>query len=370
MAVVEMEAFDDELTTASLVAKRILPEMARWKVPVTPENYHVWFVDSLGTNAELTAALGQIKDSEATFTRETNQYIYNKYFGNERNEEPQKQLFKEMQSILQGTLGEIMVAGDAASGYGKKLKEYTDKLNGAKGLSETRLVMERVLKDTLRMSGATQALQDKLDEATSRAENLQQQLELTTREALKDPLTGLHNRKALELKIGELYRAFKENATGFAVMMLDIDFFKQFNDQYGHKIGDEVLRLVGTILVECLKGRDYPARYGGEEFIVLLPDTGAKGADAVAEQIRRCLAGKKLKVVRTGERLRVVTVSIGVSAIDSKDTVDSVLERADRALYLAKNSGRNCVRSQRDLPPRTSSLFSESTEANLPTAIE
>jgi diguanylate cyclase len=364
-----MEKIDCELKTASLIAKRILPEMAKWKVPVTPENYHLWFECSRGTNADLTAEISQLKASKEIFTKETTQRLYNKYFGSETNQALQEQLHKETQSILQSALEEILVAGDATSSYGTKLKEYTDKLNSAKGLSETRLVMESVLKDTVKMSAVTHGLQSKLDEATSRAKSLQRKLELTAKEALTDPLTGLHNRKAFEIKIEELLGVFKENASRFAVMMLDIDFFKKFNDQHGHQIGDEVLQLVGSMLIECLKGRDFPARYGGEEFMVLLPNTGEKGGCAVAEQIRKHIAEKKLKVVRTGEKLRAVTVSIGVSAIDSKDNIDTVIERADRALYLAKNSGRNCVKSEKDLPPQATSLFPKSKETALPSAV-
>jgi diguanylate cyclase len=201
------------------------------------------------------------------------------------------------------------------------------------------------------MSEATRGLQEKLDEATTNAESLKQKLEVTAREALTDPLTGLNNRKAFETKIQELYQSFKDEGNRFAVMMLDIDFFKKFNDDYGHKIGDEVLQLVGSLLIDTLKGRDFPARYGGEEFIVLLPDTEENGGCAVAEQLRKIISGKKLKMVKTGESLRAVTVSIGVSAVNGKDDINGVVQRADKALYLAKDSGRNCVRSEKDLTP-------------------
>jgi diguanylate cyclase len=363
-----MDAFDDELKTASLIAKRILPDMAERKVPVTPENYHVWFEYSRGANAELVAEIDQLKASGAIFDRETNERLYNKYLGHEKNKELQEQLHRETQRILKSALDEILVASDATSDYGSKLEEYAEKLNNAKGFSETRRVIESVLKDTVTMSTATQQLQGKLDEATSNTESLKQKLELTAKEALTDPLTGLPNRKAFGRKIEELLQGFQDNASVFAVLMLDIDFFKQFNDQYGHKIGDEVLQLVSSILMDCLKGKDCPARYGGEEFIVLLPDTGETGASVVAEQIRKAIAGKKLKVVRTGESLRPVTVSIGVSAINPKDDIDSVVQRADMALYLAKSAGRNCVRSEKELPTEGLPAFSEAHATGLNSA--
>ena len=94
----------------------------------------------------------------------------------------------------------------------------------------------------------------------------------------------MHNRKALDKKLKELYDEFKEKGTLFSAMMVDIDFFKKFNDTYGHKIGDEVLNIVGSILKESVKGKDFAARYGGEEFVVLLPDTILPNASIVGEQ--------------------------------------------------------------------------------------
>jgi diguanylate cyclase len=131
--------------------------------------------------------------------------------------------------------------------------------------------------------------------------------------------------------------------------MVDIDLFKKFNDTYGHTIGDDVLQFVGSLLYDNLKGRDFPARYGGEEFIVLLPSTVLDNACIVAEEIRRRLSDKKLKHARTGESLGKVTASLGVAQIAPGDTINSLLDRADKAVYKAKNSGRNNVKSEKDL---------------------
>ena len=119
--------------------------------------------------------------------------------------------------------------------------------------------------------------------------------------------------------------------------------------KYGHKVGDEVLNHVGSIMRNTLKGKDFPARYGGEEFIVLLPTTLLDNACILAEQLRKNIFMKKLKLTRTGERIDTITVSLGVSEIKPKDTVDSLIERVDKALYLAKNSGRNNYKSEKDL---------------------
>ena len=131
--------------------------------------------------------------------------------------------------------------------------------------------------------------------------------------------------------------------------MLDIDFFKKFNDQYGHQIGDEVLGIVGSNLKKNLKGKDFSARDGGEEFIILLLNTPLDNACVVANQIREEISKKRLKIKKTGQTIGNITISMGVSEISERDTIMSVVERADAALYLSKDSGRNNVKSEKDL---------------------
>ena len=131
--------------------------------------------------------------------------------------------------------------------------------------------------------------------------------------------------------------------------MVDIDHFKNINDTHGHKVGDSVLGHIGQIIKESVKGSDFPARYGGEEFVILLPATELKYASRLAENIRKQISSKPLKVAKTQEKIGIVTVSCGVVQVHDGDTVDSLVERADQALYHAKRSGRDNVKSEKDL---------------------
>lgn len=156
-----------------------------------------------------------------------------------------------------------------------------------------------------------------------------------------DALTGLHNRHWLE----EMYEREmqRSNAGHFdlCTFMLDIDHFKHVNDTYGHLAGDQVLRAVAQELSCSLRPSDMPVRYGGEEFTVFLPGTTMENAMMIAERIRSNIEKMKIALM-TGQMLQV-TISLGITMRVDGDSVQSIIDRADSALYTAKNSGRNQI---------------------------
>jgi diguanylate cyclase (GGDEF)-like protein len=155
--------------------------------------------------------------------------------------------------------------------------------------------------------------------------------------SVTDPLTGLLNRRYLEKRLAEEIDRSKRHRFPMSLMMIDVDEFKSYNDRFGHTAGDTALKIVAEILSEAVRGEDVAARYGGEEFSILLPQTTATEAAAIAERIRR-------QIEKTEFPKRRVTVSIGIasSAIDSSSPED-LINAADSALYEAKNQGRNNV---------------------------
>jgi len=123
---------------------------------------------------------------------------------------------------------------------------------------------------------------------------------------------------------------------------------KNFNDMYGHMVGDQVLKFVTKKLKEMVKGRDFLARFGGEEFAVILPRTSLPGAKTLAENIRAFFAQAKLKSTATSGKLGGITVSIGAACYRSGEPLEDFIDRSDQALYLAKDTGRNCVATELD----------------------
>lgn len=157
-----------------------------------------------------------------------------------------------------------------------------------------------------------------------------------------DPLTGLHNRRVLDGYFNVGIRTALEQQRPVALLMLDIDHFKSFNDCLGHDCGDLALREVGNLLRRSVRHDDIVCRMGGEEFAIVLPDANLQDAERTAEQLRSLVEGLRLQ--HDGRMLMPITVSVGVAVLDLReDTASSLLRRADRALYRAKAAGRNRV---------------------------
>jgi diguanylate cyclase (GGDEF)-like protein len=185
-----------------------------------------------------------------------------------------------------------------------------------------------------KLRNSEQSLQQRLVEI----EYLQTQLR---EQANRDPLTGVYNRRYLDATLGRELAQARRGGKDLSLLLLDIDHFKRINDDFGHPAGDEVLRHSGTLLQTLSRQSDLVCRYGGEEFLLLLPDTGPAGAREQAEKIRRTLQSRPVAFENQAIDVRA---SIGVATLNPDlDTPETLIGRADRALYAAKNAGRNQV---------------------------
>lgn len=157
--------------------------------------------------------------------------------------------------------------------------------------------------------------------------------------SLLDPLTNLYNRRAMEDMVPRELSRVERTHSELSIILLDIDHFKQVNDQYGHQVGDVTLSGIGQLLNTHLRGQDLSFRIGGEEFLILLPDTNLDSALVVAEKLRQIMSETQF----SAKQQEPCTASFGVAQLLRHDEWDSLLNRADAALYLAKRKGRNRV---------------------------
>lgn len=202
-------------------------------------------------------------------------------------------------------------------------------------LLEARQAAQLALEENVKVISELELMRTKLESRNQELHRLTLQL---GQEARSDPLTGLPNRRHFDLALQErLARALVgRHSDAFSVAILDIDHFKPVNDTHGHAVGDQVLQTLALLLASQMRGSDLAARIGGEEFALLMPETSLEEAKSALERLRKAIEAHTWQPVP-------ITASIGVTGYLPEDTSESLLARADRALYKAKHLGRNYV---------------------------
>lgn len=344
-----MKNAKNSMMETSEIAKQIYKKSSEYKFSLTPQNYTIWHAYFAQSDQNMRDEIDKEVSLKKSFTDDTSRALYEKYFKEKNYSKPSPEIDLKTKELIQDVIDDICDTVDITSGYKVKLKKYSRKLRKVENTDHIRMIVEDIIKDSNDLENSYRKVQGKLDLYKTEAVELKQRLEKVEKDALVDSLTSLFNRRAFDEKLKKFYDDFINSGTPFSIIMVDIDFFKKFNDKYGHSIGDEVLKLIGAIIRNNLKGKDFPARYGGEEFIIILAGTSLENSYAVAEDIRKRIAENRVKIVKTGESLDQITVSMGIAAVNSKDSIMTLLDRVDAALYLAKKMGRNNVKTEEDL---------------------
>lgn len=175
---------------------------------------------------------------------------------------------------------------------------------------------------------------------TTRVENAFADLHVSDSNGSLDPVTGLPPRRFGEIHLDSLLTAVGEGTTTLGLLFLDVDHFKSVNDTFGHRVGDEVLRMVAQSLANGLSRGDVPVRWGGEELVALLPEADQQTLERAAERVRMLVENSW---IQKGDDQVRVTVSIGATMVTTADTAAEALDRADRLMYAGKTGGRNIV---------------------------
>ncbi|MFN7174779.1 MAG: diguanylate cyclase [Thermaurantiacus tibetensis] len=209
--------------------------------------------------------------------------------------------------------------------------------------------IKRLRAANARVLAANRRLEADLEHVSRENSLLLERLETAERKAKTDPLTGLLNRRGMIEALQQALAAAQASGAPLSVALIDIDHFKQINDQWGHAIGDEVLRYLGSFLTHCLKKADggMAGRFGGEEFVLILPGVALAAACKAVDSIRAALARQVMRRASDGARLGKVAFSAGFAHARPGDTVELLLDRADAAVYTAKRAGRDRVLPER-----------------------
>lgn len=324
-------------------AQTALARMRQEGVPPTPDNFELWYVYFSGQNPEVTRAIDILATNKQKITNEHCKELFQRFLSTGRGEDTIRRAGDQVSATIKNVFGVVRDVKSATSAYSGKLDNVSTKINDAKDPVEIKKIMGDMITDTQAMLAQNQKLESELSKSTHIMEQMQRDLENIRREALTDGLTGLGNRKAFD---NEMKRVMDESAAGnapFTLIMIDVDYFKTFNDNYGHQVGDQVLRLVAKTMTDGIKGRDIACRYGGEEFAIILPETNLQAGLIVGNSLRKAVATKDVINRASGKKLARITVSAGIAEFAPGEKISELIERADAALYTAKHNGRNQV---------------------------
>jgi len=326
-----------------------LKSMALFAISATPRNFTVWYAYHAGEEPELGRTIDFLMSNGQRITNEICVGLHRRYFTSDDQSQTILGVSGRIEKAVEQIMAAVGEAGDNAAQFGESLQSFTGKLAGGSVTADLREAAIAILEETRAVQSRNKKLEGRLTSSSREVTDLRQHLEDTRREAITDSLTGLFNRKHFDVSLRDAAGQCMEKGMPLSVLMVDIDHFKQFNDMYGHQIGEHVPLLASATMKSNLKGKDIASRYGGEEFAAILSETDLAGAEAIGEQLRNAVATRKLVRKYSGKSLGKVTMSVGIAAFRTGEPPDEVVERVDQALYMAKRTGRNRVLTERAL---------------------
>ena len=324
--------YSETLEQASDLAARAFELMKGYGIPPTPRNFTVWYGYVARNYPDLFQAVEALVKTGKPINELQNTELYDRFFGRGEEEAALEATTRKVGVEITHVMEMLADVAGGMQDYGQSLQSKVGELGDAKGLNEITAVVGSLVQATRSMQQRNSELEQRLHHSSTEINALKENLEAVQLEAMTDALTGISNRKYFDLTLRSGAVASQEEGEPMCLALTDIDFFKKFNDTYGHQTGDQVLRLVATILRQSTKGRDTAARYGGEEFALILPQTALKDARTLCEQVRQTVASKRIRNRQTGEEMGTITLSIGLAVYRPGEPLTELIQRADEGL--------------------------------------
>ena len=334
---------NDSLEQAAEFAASAMRSMQERGIAPTPANFQIWYSYASGRDPALNRAIDILASNGCEFSEERNAEIYEQFFGVDAHRAAIEAVGNRLEEFVSRIAGDIGEARDDVAAFGNRVADLSAPVAESITAAELREIARTLMEEAKAVVSRGVALERKLDAAKSEVMDLRQSLVETRKEATTDKLTGIANRREFERRLQLEAQAAGETGAPLSLIFLDVDDFKDFNDRHGHKIGDEVLKLVASKLRHRVREKDLVARYGGEEFVALLCGTSLEDAHQVAERIRTALAASIVRNRTTRESYGTVTASFGIATYCPGEALEYFVQRADEALYRAKRDGRNRV---------------------------
>lgn len=327
-------------STANL--KKAVPLMMKNHVAATPANYALWYTYVDNTSPQLNSELENIVDNFGICPPSEGEKLYSKHIA------PKAEIrLSDLRANIEILLGELATSMNDTlsdtSQFSAMIDKSFDNLerveNESMSLDEVMVIIRQLVAESKGIRHSTGFLTHQLSTASEEIHRLKTQLAEVQKDALFDSMSGLYNRRSFDNDIKILCQSEQH----FCLILADIDHFKNYNDKYGHLFGDAVIRGLSRRLQSSCRDGATAYRFGGEEFAIVVPNRNIRVVRQFADSLRRAVEKLSIKDRRNGKQVGNITASFGVTEFESNDTVDSIIERADKLLYEAKQLGRNRV---------------------------
>jgi diguanylate cyclase len=327
------------------LAESALERIRSLKLPGDPPSFEIWYAYAGRFVPALNRDINEALTATGTLSAVDVDRIYDRHLGTFRFGEQIEKIGEEVGLEIDQIIRMVDAALGSSTRFGDELADFGQELDRTADVKALRKLVQALVVATRAAADEHRSYRSQLHAARGEIDQLRQSLDSIRFESRTDALTALANRKQFDQSLNTAIKNAAANGTPLSLVMCDVDHFKAFNDNWGHPLGDDVLRLVARAIREVVTGHDLAARYGGEEFALVLPGATLAAAVTVAETLRKSIDDKPIVQRSSGRTLGVVTLSFGVAQWAGENP-RAFVERADACLYAAKRQGRNRVVSE------------------------
>ncbi len=324
-------------------AKEIIERMHTHDIPPTPPNYEIWTGYVVGSPPELCREIDTRLTAGEAFTDETNEELFERFFANTRLSIQMLEASGMIARELDGAVSNLRGAGSQAGSYASLLKNTAARFEGGVDSNEFRTMVQQLAVSTHEMAEQNLKLVEQIEASSRQVEELQAALQAVKVEALTDGLTGLANRRMFDDTLKRRVEDAAATGAELCIAFFDIDNIRRVTDNWGHSLGDQVLRYIASVLRAHAQGDVMAARIANEEFALIMPRTNLALAEALCARVARAVKSKRLSVKSTGDVIGEITMSIGVARFSAPETMDALVERASACVHAAVADGRDRI---------------------------
>ncbi|WP_394145590.1 GGDEF domain-containing protein [Vibrio atypicus] len=333
---------DDDYKRSTANLKKAVPLMMKNHVAATPANYALWYTYVDNAIPQMNRELDSVLENYGICPPATGEQLYKNYVAS-RAETDIKNLRANIE-LLVGQVASSMTdtladTSNFSAMIDKSFQNLEKVENESMSLEEVMTVVRQLVEESKEIRHSTRFLNNQLESASEEIQRLKSELAEVQQDALFDSLTSLYNRRSFDNDI----RTLCQSGQSLCLVLADIDHFKGYNDNYGHLFGDTVIKGIAKRLHISARDGVHAYRFGGEEFALIVPNKQLRIARQYADGLRRSIEKLSIKDKRSGKQVGNITASFGVAEFQLNESPESLIERADKLLYEAKQLGRNRV---------------------------